>query len=234
MFQPIYYRNPPLSSTQKQLELIHNKTVPFSLLRDIAQDKNVCSTSKSGIANFIREDLRTVKLRTVFSWIMTPSTPLFQKDLIFPFCHKYGNSNFILSNKLHGKSPGILLNFNMKNMNNTVDRIVMVDVFGACCRTTGSDTVVGVGRFSLQTAQLFLLVKVRRRPGAALRIRKATERVFGTFCVLYGSKQVERLIGLDVDTTCYGGERGVMKNNSDKNNGRNTQWKNKCKYRHRI
>jgi hypothetical protein len=48
-------------------------------------------------------------------------------------------------------------------------------------------------------------VKVRRRPGAALRIQKATERVIGKFCALHERKQVERLIRLDVHITCCGG-----------------------------
>jgi len=46
--------------------------------------------------------------------------------------------------------------------------------------------------------------KVRRMSCAALRIRKDTERVFGTSCVLHERKQVERIIGLDVGIMCYG------------------------------
>ena len=36
----------------------------------------------------------------------------------------------------------------MKTMDNEIDRNVMVDVFGVCCRTTGSGTVLEVGRFA--------------------------------------------------------------------------------------
>jgi hypothetical protein len=33
-------------------------------------------------------------------------------------------------------------------MDNTIDRIVMVGVFGVCCRTTGGGTMLEVGRFA--------------------------------------------------------------------------------------
>jgi len=33
-------------------------------------------------------------------------------------------------------------------MDSTIDRIVMVDVFGVCCRTTGSGTALEVGSFA--------------------------------------------------------------------------------------
>lgn len=79
----------------------------------------------------------------------------------------------------------------------------MVDVFGVCCRMTGSDTVLEGGGFADGAA--LPSVKVRRRPGVAPRIQKATERVIGKFCVLHERKEVECFIGLDGDITFCGG-----------------------------
>ena len=53
----------------------------------------------------------------------------------------------------------------------------MNSAFGVCCRTAGRSAVWKLG--GSLTVQLVLPVKVRRRPGAALRIQKATERVTG-------------------------------------------------------
>jgi hypothetical protein len=90
----------------------------------------------------------------------------------------------------------------MKNMDSTIDRMVMVDglVFVA-----GRQEAVRCWRLRVsQTVQLFFLVKVRRMSYAALRFRKDTESVFGTSCILHERKQVERIIGLDVGIRCYG------------------------------
>jgi hypothetical protein len=97
----------------------------------------------------------------------------------------------------------ILLKLNTKNMDNTTGRVVMVN--GLVFVAGGQEAVRCWKLGGSQMVQLLFLGKVRRMSCAALRIRKDTESVFGTSCVLHERKQVERFIGLDVDITCCGG-----------------------------
>ena len=191
--------------------------VPFSLLWHIAQDKNLCFTSKRGIANFTREDLRTVKLRTVFSWILTPPVHCFKRTLYFCSATNMERvTSSCLTNYMANQRNFIeMLTWKIWTMKLTGTWWSMCLVFVAgrqeaarCWRLGGSLTV-----------QLFHLVKVRARPCAALRIKKNYRE--GIWKVLCFARE-EATWALNWAGCWYyvlwwsfgGAERGAMKNNA--------------------